>query len=97
MANRYDLVTARPGREGKTYWTKIGAAFPSREGDSFSLVFEALPIPALNREGALEVRVMMRVPFERDGDRQAPPRRAAPSTQRQSLVEPIDDDSSIPF
>lgn len=40
---RYDISTPRKGRDGKTYWTRIGSAF---EGDrGIQLVFDALPLP----------------------------------------------------
>ena len=63
MAERYELKTARTGTDGKTYWTKIGVMFPNKSGkDSFNLIFEALPIPAMNDSGQLEVRVMAMEP-----------------------------------
>lgn len=43
MTKRYDISTPRKGRDGKTYWTRIGSAF---EGDrGIQLVFDALPLP----------------------------------------------------
>jgi len=85
MADRYEMKTARTGKDGKTYWTKIGAAWPMKEKDGFNLTFEALPIPQLNDKGELEVRVAMWPPYE-DADKQkAPPPKA----------EELDDE--IPF
>lgn len=66
MADYYDLISPRKrkDRDGneKTNWHKVGAAFPAREGDAFSLVFDSLPLP--DAEG----RVMLRMsrPLERD-------------------------------
>jgi hypothetical protein len=64
MADRYDLKTARTGRDGKTYWTKIGVMFPMREKDGFSITLEALPIQQLNDDGRLECRITAWEPFK---------------------------------
>lgn len=56
MAKRYDLVTPRESG-GKTYYTKIGSMWPMDKG-GFSMTFEALPVPGLNRDGKPEVRVL---------------------------------------
>lgn len=65
MTARFDLVTSRKDREGKTRYTKIGAMFPAREGEGFALKLDALPIP--NDKG--EVWISAFVPRERDDDR----------------------------
>jgi hypothetical protein len=62
---RYDLISPREDRNGKTRWQKIGAAFPRDKG-GFSLVFDALPLP--DKEG--QVRLLMTEPLPRDGDSQ---------------------------
>jgi hypothetical protein len=49
MTQRYDAVISRKDREGKTRYTKIGAAFPSKQGQGFNIVLDALPMP--NAEG----------------------------------------------
>ena len=43
MSQRYDICTPRSGRDGKTYWTRIGTAWQNEKGTQ--LVFDALPIP----------------------------------------------------
>jgi hypothetical protein len=70
MAERMDLVTPRVGRD-KTYWTKIGVAWKSQNGDGWRLVFEALPLPSKNRDGDWETTVIMRAPFDKDAQRAA--------------------------
>lgn len=60
MAKRYDIIVGREGN-GKTYWTKIGAAF-ERENGGFSLTFDALPIADANG-----CRALMVEPKQRDG------------------------------
>lgn len=64
---RYDLISPRPRKDGKTFWTKIGAAFPRDKG-GFSLTFDALPLP--DAEG--RVTLLMTEPKERQqqGDHQ---------------------------
>jgi len=70
MAERYDLKTARVDKNGKTWWTKIGVMFPMKgDKDGFNLSFEALPIPTLNQEGNLEVRVVAWEPYREDKDK----------------------------
>lgn len=61
MTDRYDAMSPRE-RGGKTYWTRIGTMFPSKNGDGFNLVLDALPLP--DKEG--QVRVSMFPPKERD-------------------------------
>jgi hypothetical protein len=97
MAQRYDLLTAREYGDGKTAWTRVGVAFENRDGNGFSLQFEALPLPSIDRDGKLQVRVLMRVPRDRDD---APPERA-PRPPARAAPPPRDtlglDDSEIPF
>ena len=94
MAQRYDLVTPREGKDGKTYWTKVGVAFPSKDGVGFSLSLEAYPLP--NKEG--EVRMIMRPPMERDGQRNGGEQRGRQIVESgRQPARPIDDDDSIPF
>ena len=57
---RYDILIAEQDQndEQKTYWTKVGAAFPLRERDGFKLILrkglsvsgEVLLLPAKARE-----------------------------------------------
>ena len=66
MATYYALKTAREGRDGKTFWTQVGVMFPWKSGEGFNLSFEALPIPALNDKGVLEVRVLAMEPYDKE-------------------------------
>lgn len=59
---RYDLISPRPRKDGKTFWTKVGAAFP-RDNGGFSLTFDALPLP--DAEG--RVTLLMVEPKDSDG------------------------------
>lgn len=42
MANRLDALTVRES-DGKSYWTRIGVAFPNREGPGFMVKLDAMP------------------------------------------------------
>ena len=87
MAKPYDLSTPRAGKDGKTYWTKIGTMWPMKRG-GFSLVFDALPIPSVNEDGKVEVRAVAFPPKETQSGGGETPRGRAP----------VDDlDSEIPF
>ena len=83
MADRWDLMTMRKGRDGKTYYTKVGVMF-ARDKGGFSLSFEALPIGA--REDGT-IGVMAFPPRDRD-DR-------PPAAERTTRGGGLDDD--IPF
>lgn len=90
MADRYDILTARKSGD-KTYWTKIGVAFPLRDRDGFRLVFEALPLPAMH-DGSIECTAVLMPPKPRD-DGQVAQRAGAPAP---SAPNDLDSDP-IPF
>jgi len=76
--SRLDIMQPRAGSDGKTYWTKLGSAWPAKTGSGYSLTFEALPMQSLNEKGQLECRVLLREPLPpRDGYDAAPARRSA--------------------
>ena len=66
MAGRYDLKVARQGKDGKTYWTKIGVMFPMKERDGFNITLEALPLQTMNDQGQLECRITAWEPYKDD-------------------------------
>lgn len=90
---RFDLVSPRAGKDGKTRWFKVGAAFPRDKG-GFQLVFDALPLP--DAEG--RVTLMM---WEAKQDGQSSQARAADRAQRPTGGAPAgkydDMESEIPF
>ncbi len=74
MITRYDAMTPRKGRDGKTYWTKVGSMFPAKDGkDGFNLVLDALPLP--DSDG--RCTVSMFVPKPREGAEQRPAQQPA--------------------
>lgn len=45
MANYYEVSVPRAGKEGKTFWRRIGTAFPAKNGDGMNVELDALPLP----------------------------------------------------
>lgn len=80
MAERYDALTVRESN-GKSYFTKIGAAFPNKAGNGFTVMLDAVPASV---DG--QYRILLREPMPRDGQA---PRQAAPAA--------LDDDFDAPF
>lgn len=78
---RYDLISPRARKDGKTFWVKVGAAFP-KDGGGFSLVFDALPLP--DADG--NVRLLM-----------AEPRDSQPQQRQEAPAQDRHIEDSIPF
>lgn len=43
MSKRYDIASPRKGKDGRTFWCRIGTAFEGDKG--IQLIFDALPLP----------------------------------------------------
>ena len=65
MADRLDAICGIKSRNGKTYWTKVGVAFPSRQGNGYSLFLDYIPV-ARNEDG--KIAILLAEPRE-DGER----------------------------
>ena len=61
---RLDALAVREGKDGKSYFTKIGAAFQNKDGKGWSVLLDAMPAP---NDG--QFKVMLREPLPKD-DRQ---------------------------
>ena len=61
MNQRLDALTVRE-KDGKSYFTKIGAAFPNRDGKGFTVLLDAVPA---SDDG--QYKIMLRVPLPKDG------------------------------
>lgn len=61
MTERLDALTVRESN-GKSYFTKIGAAFPNRDGKGFTVLLDAVPA---SNEG--QYKIMLREPLPKDG------------------------------
>jgi hypothetical protein len=61
MSERLDALTVRESN-GKSYFTKVGAAFPNRDGKGWTVLLDAMPAPT---DG--QFKIMLREPLPRDG------------------------------
>ena len=83
MVKRIALCSPRPRKDGKTFWARIGTAWPSKKNPGmFDLEFDSAPLS--DNEG--RCRVLM---FEDNEAGTSKP------SSRQSAVYELDDD--IPF
>lgn len=99
MTARLDVLSPRRGKDDKTRWLKIGAAFP-RDAGGYSLVLDALPLP--DAEG--QVRLLLAEPRPQEGAQGASGAPAqgggnvAPFQRRQAAGgRSAPDDEGIPF
>lgn len=84
MSNRLDALAVRES-DGKSYFTKIGAAFENRDGKGWTVLLDAMPAPT---EG--QFKVMLREPLPKDRD--------AAHRANLNRNRPVDDlDDSVPF
>lgn len=88
--SRLDIMQPRTGSDGRTFWTKLGSAWPAKQGTGYSLTFEALPLPSINEKGLLECRVLLREPLPA---RDAP----APRGNPRPAADDYDDAGDVPF
>jgi hypothetical protein len=58
---RLDALAVRENN-GKSYFTKIGAAFPNKDGKGYSILLDAIPAPI---DG--QFKIMLREPLPKDG------------------------------
>ena len=72
----------------------IGAAFPSKQGDGFNIVLDALPMP--NSEGQAWISLFVPKPRE-DAEHHDQRPAAEKSRGRDPISSGLDDDRDIPF
>ena len=60
---RLDALCVRESN-GKSYFTKIGAAFENKDGKGWSLLLDAMPA---SNDG--QYKIMLREPLPKDGER----------------------------
>jgi len=80
--DRLDALHGQEGRNGKTYWTRIGTAFRSKKGTGYTLYLDYVPVAS--KEGKVQIALM--VPKQRD---------EAPSRTNSPAASELDDD--VPF
>ena len=65
MSKYYEVSSPRLGKDGKTYWRRIGAAFPAKDGkEGMNVELELMPLP--DKEG--RVSFIIRPPNPKDTD-----------------------------
>lgn len=88
---RLDAVAAREYTTGqgetKTSFTRVGVALPTKRGDGYTLLLDAMPAPT---EG--QFRILLMPPKSRDGQAPQHPQQAQ---EPGGYAPPLDD--SIPF
>lgn len=82
MTERLDALSARESN-GKTYWTKIGVAFASKDGTGWNVLLDAMPAPV---DG--QFKITLKPPMPRDDSK---PARQAPAFEQGGA------DDDIPF
>lgn len=65
MNGRLDALSVREDNNGKAWFTKIGAAFPNKDGKGYTLMLDAVPA---STDG--QYKIMLREPLPKDGQRQ---------------------------
>ena len=40
----YNVYTVSEGKADKDYWLKVGAAFPNKDGEGFTITLDAFPV-----------------------------------------------------
>ncbi len=93
MTARYDAVISRKDKDGKSRYTKIGAAFPAKQGGGFNIVLDALPMP--NAEG--QAWISLFVPKPREDAEHHDQRPPAEQSRRDPISSGLDDGGDIPF
>lgn len=93
MTTRYDAVISRKDKDGKSRYTKIGAAFPAKQGGGFNIVLDALPMP--NAEG--QAWISLFVPKPREDAEHHDQRPATEQSRRDPISSGRDMDDDIPF
>lgn len=65
MADRYDALVARESN-GKTFWNRVGVAFPTKDGTGFNVILEVMPLP---QDG--QIKFSLFPPKPKDGQQQS--------------------------
>ncbi len=68
---RLEAMTVRESN-GKSFWTKIGVAFPAKQGGGWSVLLDAMPAPV---EGQFKIILREPLPPREQGGGQAKPPR----------------------
>lgn len=88
MTERLDALTVRESN-GKSYWTKIGAAFPNKSGPGYIVRLDAMPA---SMDGQFSIH--LRVPMPKDDQR---PAQSGGGGSARSTPARNDLDDDVPF
>ena len=84
--SRLDALSVRESN-GKAYFTKVGVAFPAKNGDGYSVLLDAIPAPV---DG--QFKIILKTPKERDA------RPEYPNYSNKAVPADLgDDDLDAPF
>lgn len=84
---RLDALTVRESN-GKSYFTKVGAAFPNKDGKGWSVLLDAMPASV---DG--QYKIMLREPLPRDDERPQQRQQSGRGGGRGGFS----DDTDVPF
>lgn len=89
MTNRYNVIVARPGKDDKTFWHRIGTAWP-RDGGGMSVTLDSLPIPG--KDGKVGFLIV-------DADKDGKPTQSGVKHTQSGVRKPAADDlqDDVPF
>lgn len=86
---RLDALTVRESN-GKSYFTKVGAAFPNKDGKGFTVLLDAVPASV---DG--QYKIMLREPLPKDDNRSGARDRADAQSRARPQYDDLNDD--IPY
>jgi hypothetical protein len=75
MTERLDALSVRESN-GKSYFTKIGVAFPAKSGNGYSVLLDAIPASV---DGQFKILLMEPKPREDTVNARQQPRQPAPA------------------
>ena len=78
--------------EEKSAWTRIGVAFPHKNGEGFNVQLDAIPAPSASKDGSMKYEVVLRPPMEKKDDE-----RPAKGGKYPTRATEPPDDSDMPF
>lgn len=85
MTTRFNVIVARPGKDDKTFWHRIGTGWPRDKG-GISVTLDSLPVPG--KDGKVS---MLIVDADAKGETSKP--QGSPARAPQAL----DMDDEVPF
>lgn len=88
--SRLEALTVREGKDGKSFWTKIGVAWPNKQGAGYIVRLDAMPAPV---EGQFVIH--LREPMQKD-DRREPAKDYPNYSRATENADPFGLDDEVP-